>query len=151
MSDISLSLTEKDSRKQMEEEYKSQQFERLQIASEEENSINTILKNENVSTKIREITTAIPIIKYKINFLTDNIKVVHLKDKKIESEKISNEIKKYEETDEDISVEKIKPLILEYIKNKEGVKTTEIIEHFDFDTWLILESLDELKEEGMIE
>ena len=39
MSDISLSLTEKDNRKQMEEEYKSQQFERLQIASEEENSI----------------------------------------------------------------------------------------------------------------
>ena len=31
------------------------------------------------------------------------------------------------------------------------ITATEIIEHFDFDTWLILESLDELKEEGMIE
>jgi len=46
---------------------------------------------------------------------------------------------------------RIKLKIIECIKEKENISTSEIIEKLNFDTWKILEALDELKKEGKIE
>ena len=49
------------------------------------------------------------------------------------------------------NAEYVKQKILDFIDKNPGSLTSEIIEELNFDTWSILEALDELKEEGCLE
>ena len=60
-------------------------------------------------------------------------------------------ISNYEKQESDIDYQDIKNSVLNLITKKPNITTEKIIELTKYDTWIILEILDELREEGSVE
>ncbi|MHA1401854.1 MAG: hypothetical protein ACTSQE_16005 [Candidatus Heimdallarchaeaceae archaeon] len=138
----------------LKEEEIKKQIRLSQDLSEEVNLSKTVkLKGETVSSEIEESTSfSIPIVEYEINFLINDIKPLISKDiLKIRQKNLEKHDNDFVLIKEDVDFEIIKDQVLNYVKSNPNIKTSEIIESLNFDTWLILEALDQLKDEGLLD
>jgi len=124
----------------------------------EEMEEETLSKNSD-EIKVKSSTIEIPFHKFVKEI---NISFSFNKTKRKLTQEVINRIKwinenpneplgKYEEKTRNFDYQNIKKYVLKLIIEKPDITTSKIIDALNFETWAILDILDELREEGIVE